>query len=92
MKKNDSRPIMKFGDVCIFQLRDIETQKKMVRLTKWLPAVQKELHYLEAEYKRISHDPLRQAMLVYNNGAVALYVNDLTGGAFDRLSENEEDN
>lgn len=88
--RNGSKPVMRFGSIDIFQLRDLPENRKIVRLTKWLPAVEKELQFLEKEYQRITSDPTRIGIIVYHNGQVALYVNDLTGGVFDRLSEDED--
>lgn len=85
--KNGSTPVMRFGTVDIFQLRDLPQNKKIIRLTKWLPAVSKELQFLESEYHRIASDPTRVVMIMYQDGQVALYVNDLTGGMFDQMGD-----
>jgi hypothetical protein len=61
----------------------------MVRLTKWLPPVQSEFVFLSNEYKRISKDPLRTCYIVYCEGKISLFVNDITEGAFERMSEEE---
>ena len=82
-----AKPIMQFDSLDIFQVSDIEKRRNIVRLTKWLPATQQELAYLASEYRRISVDPCRQCFLVYEIGRVALYVNDITEGAFDRMGE-----
>ena len=84
-------PVMQFGEVEIFQLKDIITRKKekMTRLTKWLPPVRSELSYLEKEYLRITKDPSRKCYIIYDQGLVALFVNDVTNGMFDRLGEEE---
>lgn len=87
--KNGSKPVMRFGTISIFQLRDLPTNRTIVRLTKWLPAIEKELQFLEKEYHRIISDANRFCMVVYHNGQVALYVNDLTNGMFEQLGEDE---
>lgn len=89
MTLHKSPSFMRFGKLDIFQLKDVPSNKKIVRLTKWLPATNVELAYLEKEFERIKEDLTRFTMVVYHNGQVALYVNDLTGGAFDQMSEDE---
>jgi len=85
-----AKPIMQFDGIDIFQLRDVEAKKNMVRLTKWLPATNQEFGYLAKEYGRIREDATRQCVIVYWCGKVALYVNDITEGAFDRMGDENE--
>lgn len=80
---------MRFGKTDIYQLKDIPNDRKIVRLTKWLPATNAELAYLEKELVRITSDANRFGMIVYHNGQVALYVNDLTNGVFEQMSEDD---
>lgn len=87
--KQMSQPLMQYEGLDVFQLRDVPSSIKTVRLTKWLPATQKEFEYLKNEYNRIMCDPSRSGMVVYNKGTVALFVNDMTDGAFDKLGEEE---
>lgn len=89
MLKSKSVIVMKFNEVDIYQLKDVP-DSKVTRLTKWLPAVQVELQYLTDECVRIKKDPKRFAMVVYHNGQVALYVDDVTNGAFDALPDDEK--
>lgn len=91
ISRNGIVAVMKFGEVDIYQLKDVpEGSKKVTRLTKWLPAVQAELKFLTDECVRIRKDPKRFAMVVYHNGQVALYVDDQTDGAFDALPDDDK--
>jgi len=83
------KPYMRLPTADVYHLKDIANIKSMVRLTKWLQPVQAEFVYLANEYKRISKDPLRACYIVYSNSKIALFVNDITEGAFERLSEEE---
>lgn len=85
------KPFMRLPTGDVYQLRDINNIKSMVRLTKWLQPIQAEFIYLTNEYKRIMKDPKRYGYIVYSAGKIALFVNDLTDGAFDKLSEEDED-
>lgn len=61
--------------------------RNMVRLTKWLPANNIEFRFAKNEYLRISKDVTRVCVIVYAEGKVAVFVNDLTGGAFDSMDD-----
>lgn len=76
--------------VKIVQLQELRGVEGLVRLTKWLPGLHEEMTYLRNEYFRISADPLRVCMIATHNGKFALYVNDITNGAFNALSEIDE--
>lgn len=83
------KPFIKLPTVDVYQLKDIENIKSMVRLTKWLQPVQGEFQFLANEHYRISKDPLRKCYIVYAENKISLFVNDLTEGAFERLGEEE---
>ena len=83
------KPYMRLPTADVYHLKDIANIKSMVRLTKWLPPIQSEFVYLSNEYKRISKDPFRKCYIVYSESKIALFVNDVTEGAFDRLGEEE---
>lgn len=85
------KPFMRLKTVDVFQLKDISNIPSIVRLTKWLPPVKDEFDYLSREHSRISSDVRRECYIVYHAGKIALYVNDITSGAFERLKEEEED-
>lgn len=84
------KPFMKLPTVDVFQLKDVVHLPTIVRLTKWLPPVKDEFEYLSNEYHRISKDARRTCYIVYHAAKIALFVNDMTEGAFERLSEEEE--
>ena len=89
--KKVSQPVMRFGEVDIYQIKDVPSSAmKVTRLTKWLPAIQSEIKYLADECVRIRQDSKRFAMVIYHNGQVALYVDDVTNGAFDALTDDEK--
>lgn len=77
--------MIKFRDMNVYDSADIS--KKLVRLTKWLSPVPTELEYLRKEYLRIKGDKNRTCVVVLNDHRVALFVNDLTNGAFETLGE-----
>ena len=79
------KPVTKFKDLMIYHRADIS--KKLVRLTKWLPPVPTELSYIYDEYRRIKADKTRVCIVATENHRVALFVNDLTNGAFEALGE-----
>lgn len=84
------KPFMRVKTVDVFQLKDISSIPSMVRLTKWLPPIKDEFEYLSGEYHRISSDERRTCYIVYHAGKIALYVNDITSGAFERLKEEDD--
>lgn len=84
------KAVMKLLQTEVFQLKDIQPFG-MVRLTKWLPLIKDEIEYLEKEYARISTDTTRFCYIVYHCGKIALYVNDVTNGSFEKLSEEDDD-
>jgi len=84
------KPFMQIKTLDVFQLKDVSNISNIVRLTKWLPPVKEEFDYLSVEYKRISSDVRRECYLVYHAGKIALYVNDITNGAFEKLKEEED--
>jgi len=77
----------------IFDWNDVKSLEKVgfVRLTKWLDGLNEEMTYLRDEYVRISSDPLRSCAIVTLNGKYALYVNDITYGAFDQVYDNDDE-
>lgn len=77
--------IMSFNGINVYQMKDVGD--RMTRLTRWLEPTHEEFCYLEKEYNRILKDRRRSAMVVYWNGQIALFVNDMTGGEFDRLGD-----
>lgn len=81
------KPVLTFKDMDIYHYAHIS--KKLVRLTKWLQPVPTELKYLHAEYHRIKNDLSRICVAVVANNMIALFVNDLTNGAFD---DEDDDN
>lgn len=86
------KPFMRLRpEINVYLLGDMNDFDNMVRLTKWLPPCREDLEFLEHEYRRISSDPLRKCFLVFNIGKFALFVDDLTDGAFDKLGSDEED-
>jgi len=83
------KPYMRLPTADVYHMKDVANIKSMVRLTKWLQPIQSEFVYLVGEYKRISKDPSRTCYIVYFESKIALFVNDITEGAFERLSEEE---
>lgn len=79
------------GNIHIITYYESSFMKGFVRLTKWLPGLHEEMAYLRREYLRISADPLRSCAIVRKNEKYALFVNDVTEGAFERLQENDDD-
>jgi len=75
--------VTKSHGVPIFDIEDVKTLPKIVQLTKWLHMNEEELLFLTREYKRINDDKSRTCAIAYSNGNVALFVDDLTNGAFD---------
>ncbi|NRH21059.1 hypothetical protein HOO68_03375 [Candidatus Gracilibacteria bacterium] len=80
---------MKLPTADVYQLKDIANIHGMVQLTKWLQPVQAEFRYLASEHRRITKDPSRKCYIVYSENKIALFVNDMTEGAFARLGEEE---
>jgi len=85
------KPYMKLSTVNVYALKDVANIKSMVQLTKWLQPLQSEFAYLVREHHRINDDPLRDCYIVYANGRIALFVNDITEGAFEKLNEDDDD-
>jgi len=85
------KPFMRLPTVDIFQLKDVVNLPTMVRLTKWLPPIKDEFEYLSSEYHRIMLDSRRTCYIVYHAAKIALFVNDLTNGSFEKLAEEDED-
>lgn len=83
------KPYIKSPLCDVYHIKDVANIKSMVRLTKWLQPIHGEFVYLANEYKRISKDPLRTCYIVYSEGKIALFVNDVTEGAFERLGEED---
>lgn len=83
------KPYMRLPAADVYHLKDIANIKSMVRLTKWLQPVHAEFAYLVGEYKRISKDPFRTCYIVYSESKIALFVNDVTEGAFERLGDED---
>lgn len=83
------KPYLQLPDVSVYHIQDVSKIPRMVRLTKWLKPVRSEFEYLANEQRRISKDSLRTCYIVYSQNEISLYVNDLTGGAFDKLGEEE---
>lgn len=79
------KPVIKFRDLMVYRYEDIA--KKLVRLTKWLTPIPAELSYLHREYKRINADRNRVCIVAMKDHKVALFVNDLTNGAFEALGD-----
>lgn len=84
------KPYMRLETVDVFQLKDVSGLKNIVRLTNWLDPINEEFEYLESEYHRISSDPSRKCYIVYHQARIALFVNDVTNGAFEALTELED--
>jgi len=84
------KPIMQFKCVGVYQLKDVAAFENMIQLTKWLPAVSVEFNYLEKEFHRIMKDTTRKCLIVYHDSKIALFVNDMTDGAFAQLKDDEE--
>jgi len=80
------KAIMTFKEMELYVLQDV-VSKKLTRLTKWLPASHEEFSFIEKEQRRILEDSTRECVAVYNEGHIALFVNDLTDGEFDKLPE-----
>lgn len=76
--------VMKSHDVDIFDIVDVRKIPQIVRLTKWLNVNDNELEFVTKEYRRIVKDKTRLCVLAYDRGRVAIFVNDVTEGAFDR--------
>lgn len=70
--------------MAIYDYYDIAPMK-LVQLTKWLTPSTEELEYLLGEHKRISSDKNRQCRVAIFEGKIAIFVNDLTDGVFERL-------
>jgi len=75
--------VMKSHGVPIFDVTDVKKIPKIVQLTKWLNCNDDELAYVTNEYRRINKDTARRCMIAYDNGRVAVFVNDVTNGAFE---------
>ena len=69
---------------------DEVTEIGLVQLTNWLPGYRDELAYIVSEYRRISADPTRKCKIVQEDMRYALFVNDMTNGAFNRLQEDDD--
>lgn len=85
------KPFMKIGEIAVYQLKDIHCLPGMVQLTKWLEPIRPEVRYLLNEHHRISSDPTRICYIVYRSNRLSLFVNDLTDGEFERLSEDDDE-
>jgi|CXWK01.1.fsa_nt_gi hypothetical protein len=77
-------PVMKSHGIPIFDVAAVKTIPKIVQLTKWLNFNENELEFIASEYRRIDKDRARTCVIAYNHGRIALFVNDLTNGAFER--------
>lgn len=64
-----------------------EVLRGMIQLTKWLFPTDEEIQFCDREQKRISSDPNRKCVIVYHAGRVAVYVDNVAGNAYDRLTE-----
>ncbi len=78
------KPKVMYIDMPIYNFGDI-VEWKLVQLSKWLPPTTDELQYLYRECKRICSDRKRIACVAIFDGKIALFVDDLTNGAFDAL-------
>jgi len=79
----------KVSGITLFSIEDAE-EIGLVQLTNWLPGYREELSYLVAEHKRISSDKSRTCKLVCEDMRYALFVNDMTNGAFSQLREDDD--
>lgn len=71
----------------VHTLESLRYKKDVVQLTKWLGGFKEAVEWLCDEYERISADPDRTCYLVSQDCKFALFVNDMTGGAWKLLEE-----
>jgi hypothetical protein len=60
----------------IFNLIDVMVHTNLIQLSRWLPCVDVELEYCLCEYIRFLQDETRKCMVVYENGKLAIFVDD----------------
>lgn len=84
------RTIKTYNDMKIVDVSDIQRAPVLLtRLFKWQDPTEAEMAFFYREWKRISADQGRVCIAVMSLGKVSLYVDDLTGGEFDKLGDRD---